>query len=293
MKKLLLPLLTASAFTAHAGENLLGYVQGAETLPEGSGELYQIFTQREGKSAGDYWALDSKTEIEYGVTNAFDVFAAIKGMALDTQGLQIDGYMPGDREFGLKLSGLELGLKYNFLSPALDDIGLSLYTSLDYSWIDNHSGQDKDTLSLDIKLLLQKYFFEGQMIWTANAGIEATSATRDEIANLPEDFEWPTEAEMEIELMLGTGLSYRFAPNWFVGGEVFYEEEHETEVNLERWSVFAGPSLHYGNQQWWATLTYARQLNGGGEKFAEQNDRSLHLIEKTENEWRLKLGYNF
>jgi len=295
MKKLLLSITVANLLCASAvaDENLLGYVKGAETLPEGAAEFYQFFTQRQGKSAGDYWALDTKTEIEYGVTNKFNVSAALKGMALDTKGLVIDAYLPEDKKFSWKTSGLELGIKYNFLSPALDDFGLSTYVSLDYGWIDSHSGQDKDTISLDAKLLAQKYFMEGQMTWTANLGIEATGASRKPIDNLPQDFEWPTDAEMEIELMAGTGLSYRFAPNWYIGAETYYQEEHETEVNLERWSWFAGPSLHYGNQQWWATLTYSSQIKGGGERFPEQTDRSKHLIEKTQSEWRLKLGYNF
>lgn len=280
-------------FSAHADENLLGYVKGAETLPEGSAEVYQFFTQRNDKSIGKYRALDTKTEFEYGVTNAFNVSFALKGMSLDTSGIVIDGYMPMDNDFGWKLSGLEAGFKYNFLSPALDDFGLSMYGSFDYAWVDNHSGQDKDTVSIEMMMLMQKYFMEGQLVWTGNLGFEATGAKRAYIAGLPDDFEWPTEAEMEIEFIAGTGVSYRFAPNWFIGAEALYEEEHETEVNLERYSWFAGPSLHYGDAKWWATLTYVKQLKGGGEKFDEQTDKDLHLIEKTEAEWRLKFGYNF
>lgn len=285
--------LGLSSMSALADENLLGYVKGAETLPEGSAEIYQFFTKREGKTVGHYSALDTKTEFEYGVTNAFNVSFALKGMSLDTHGIVIDGYLPKDNDFSWKTSGLEAGFKYNFLSPALDDFGLSMYGSLDYSWLDNHSGQDKDTVSLEMMMLMQKYFMEGQLIWTANLGFEATGAKRKAIDDLPEDFEWPTEAEMEIEFIAGTGVSYRFAPNWFVGAEALYEEEHETEVNLERYSWFAGPSIHYGDAKWWATLSYVKQLKGGGEKFDEQTDNNLHLIEKTETELRLKFGYNF
>ena len=105
--------------------------------------------------------------------------------------------------------------------------------------------------------------------------------------------EWGTDPEMEISTKIGTGLSYRFAPGWYAGAEVLREAEYETDVGLERWSVFAGPTLHYGGKQWWATLTYFKQLRGGGEKYAGQSDEHLHLIEKTKNEVRLKLGYNF
>lgn len=39
--------------SAHADENLFGYVKGAETLPEGAAELYQWVTVRDNKGQGD------------------------------------------------------------------------------------------------------------------------------------------------------------------------------------------------------------------------------------------------
>ena len=286
-------MLTLPAFYATADENLLGYVKGAETLPAGSAEFYQFVTQRKDKSAGHYTAWNTVSEFEYGVTDRFTASAALLGQSIDTSGLLIDGYMPGDEDYGWKASGFELSSKYNFLSPALDDFGLSLASSIEYTTLDPHSGKDKNTLSIEFNLIGQKYFMEGQLIWVGNVAMEATRATRSAIANLPEDFEWPTEAEMEIEFKAGTGVSYRFADNWFAGVEALYEEERETEVDLERYSWFAGPSIHYGSNQWWTTLTWFKQLKGGGEKFAEQQDMDLHLIEKTKQEVRVKFGYNF
>jgi hypothetical protein len=98
---------------------------------------------------------------------------------------------------------------------------------------------------------------------------------------------------MEIELKLGTGLTYRFAPKWYIGAEALYETEFETEVGQERWSWHAGPSLHYADRAWWATLTWMPQLRGGGETYPGQTDTDLHLIEKTKQELRVKVGYNF
>ena len=40
-------------------------------------------------------------------------------------------------------------------------------------------------------------------------------------------------------------------------------------------------------------MTWLPQLAGGGEMFPEQDDKNLHLIEKTKQEVRLKFGYNF
>jgi len=278
---------------ALADENLFGYVRGAEVLPRGQVEAYQWFTQRSDKGAGKYRAVDSKTELEYGVTDRFQVSAELNMLSIDTSGLLIDGYLPGDKKYGLRPQGIELAAKYNFLSPAKDDFGLSGTASLEYGMLDVHSGQKKTEYEFETQLQAQKFFLEGQLTWVGNIGVRAAYEKRKAIANLPDGFEWSTDPEMEISTKIGTGLSYRFAPGWYAGAEVLREAEYETEVGLERWSVFAGPTLHYGDKQWWATLTYFRQLRGGGEKYAGQSDENLHLIEKTKNEIRVKLGYNF
>ncbi len=277
---------------ALADENLFGYVKGSETLPEHSWEGYTIVTNRQDKSVGHYDAWDTQFELEYGVTNKVTVSGALLGQAVDTNGIVIDGYLPEDNDTGLEFSGVEASAKYNFLSPALDDFGLSGYWELRYNTIDPHSGQDKDTLSFESILIGQKYFLEGEVVWAGNAGIEATYAKRGHIDNLPPELEWSTDPETEIELGLGTALTWRFMPNWFIGAEILYQTEYETEVGQERYSIFAGPTLHYGGPRWWATFTWLPQLTGGGEKF-EGQDPDYHLIEKTEQEFRLKLGYNF
>lgn len=294
MRKHLLSLAVGSllSLTAYADENLFGYVKGSEVLPAGAWELYEVITQRADKGVGEYTAYNADTELEYGVTDRFTIKGELKGQSIDTSGLLIDGYLPGDEKYSLKFQGGEISGKYNFLSPALDDFGLSMTTGLEYLVLDPHSGQDKDTISIDLELEIQKYFMEGQLIWAANFGTEGTRATRAPIDNLPENFEWPTEMEVEIEFWAGMGLSYRFVPNWFFGLETMYETEYETGVAMERDSVFAGPSLHYGGKEFWMTFTYFDQIRGGGETFEGQPD-GLHLIEKTEQELRFKIGYNF
>ena len=285
--------LLAATLPALADENLFGYVRGSEVLPKGSGEFYQWVTQRNNKGSGHYRAVDTKTEIEYGVTDRFQVSAEVNGLAVKSQGLLINGYLPKDIDANLRLQGFEVAAKYNFLSPAKDDFGLSGYTSFEYGRLDVHSGQKKRELEFEAQLQAQKYFLEGQLTWVGNIGLRAAHEKRKAIADLPEDFEWPTEPEMEISTKIGTGLSYRFAPGWYAGVEALFENEYETEVGQERWSVFGGPSLHYGGKQWWATLTVFRQLRGGGERYDGQPAKQLHLIERTKNELRLKLGYNF
>lgn len=301
-------LCMAAALPAHADENLLGYISGAETLPQGASEAYLFMTRRWDKGQGDYTANDISVEYEYGLTHRLTASLELKGQSIDTQGLVIDGYLPGANQYGLKPSGIEGKLKYNFLSAAKDPVGLSGTFALVQLWRDPHSGLDKDTTKAEFGLQLQKLALDDQLTLVANTGFEATYAKRaplDAATQASADaamvalsgpgstFEWPTKPEMEIEFKLGAGASYRFAPNWSVGMEALYETEFETEVGQERWSVFAGPSIHYGSKNWWATLTWFEQLAGGREQYINQADDNLHLIEKTKHELRLKLGYNF
>jgi hypothetical protein len=295
LKRHLLVLAIAScgfSISSFADENLFGYVKGSEVLPKDAVEFYQIVTQRSDKGTGHYTAYNTTTELEYGVSDRFTIAGELKGQKINTSGILIDGYMPGDESYGLRFGGAEVSGKYNFLSPALDNFGVSAMVGLDYLTLDPHSGRDKDSISIALDLQLQKYFMEGQLVWVGNIGTEATRATRAPIDNLPEGFEWPTEMEVEIEFSAGTGLSYRFMPNWYVGVETVYETEYETGVAMERNSVFAGPTLHYGGEKYWLTLTWFEQIRGGGETY-EGQPSGLHLIEKTEQEIRFKVGLNF
>ena len=278
---------------AHADENLFGYNAGAETLPKGSGEIYVFNTLRSDKGQGTYRAIDTEIEGEYGVTDRITVSAAASFLTVDTNGLLIDGYLPAPIDKGPRFSGLELKSKFNVLSPALDNFGLAVITSVEWKRLDPHSGQRKTEYEGKVVLAAQKYFRQGQIVWVGNLGLKAGHEKRAPIANLPADFDWPTTPEMEIELTAGTGLTYRVAPNWFIGAETQYTSEYETEVGQERWSLFAGPTIHYGGEKFWATLTWFPQIKGGGERYTGQTDTNLHLIEKTKNEFRLKLGMNF
>lgn len=316
LKKIILSSLCASALsiTAYADESLLAFSKSAEPLPGGAYDLVEHLDYHGDKGSGRYQGIYSKTELEYGVTNRFTVSAYLLGSSVSTKGIVVDAYIPGDHSGGFGFNGFEVSGKYNFLSTAGDDFGLSQYVSYRHQTNDPHSGQKKTIDTLELKLLAQKYFLDGQLIWMGNVGLETTRAQRKALSqnqwdhlnskgyylteaeatlNTGNVYEWPTHPEMEIGLSASTGLSYRFVENWFIGAEAVYENESETEVGIERYSYFAGPTLHYGSQTWWVSLGYLRELKGGGEKYDQQDDTSLHLIERTKNKYSFKVGYNF
>lgn len=311
----------------------------AETRPEGSGKLQQSFTRRHGKEHGEYTAWNMSTSVEYGLAHNFTLGGAIRTQSIDTSGLLVPGYLPGDESYTLKFAGFDISGKHKFLNTAEDDIGVAAYWHGHYDALDKHSGLGKTVYALETGVAVQKYFMEGQLTWLANASVKAVHATRNEIAVLDDEgnqayadvtykgqparlwfpdgesgrciededkatgeflgdspadrdcFEWPNFAEMEIELKFATGFSFRFMNNWYLSVEALWEQEHETEVNRERFSLFVGPGLHFEGQQWSASVGWLKQVNGGGEKIDDADE--LHFIEKTDNELRLKVAYNF
>ena len=58
--------------------------------------------------------------------------------------------------------------------------------------------------------------------------------------------------------------------------------------NQEHAAWFAGPTLHYGAQKWWATATLLPQIGG----WPHEDGSKLHLDEHERIETRLKIGVN-
>ena len=99
-------ILLSVALSAQADESLFGALKGAEPLPKNALELVQHLNYRFDKGQGTYNALDSKTELEYGITNRLTGAVYVLGQAINTKDLVIDGYIPKDEQYGLRPSGV-------------------------------------------------------------------------------------------------------------------------------------------------------------------------------------------
>lgn len=273
---LLLPAL------ARADENYFGYSYGAETLPAGASEAYLWLTQRTGKGEGHYRATDVQLEYEHGFTDHFQMSVYLTGRAYRYGDGAIEDEetgLPLELDRGLDFDGAKVSAKWNLRSPERDGYGLALYLEPEYSTLHRPDGERFREVGLESKLILQKNFRDGQVVTVYNLTVEPEWER--------EDGEW----EEELYVENSAGISYRFASNWFAGIETRVDMAYPEYGAREFWAWYAGPTLHYGGEKYWGTLTWMPQLKGGPTE-RERSDR-LHLEERERSEVRLKLGVNF
>lgn len=279
MHRSLLAALAATAVllpaTARADENVLAYSYGSETLPKGGTEFYLWATDRRDKGAGDYSAQDYKLELEHGFTDRFQGSLYMNFLSVHANGLE-PAIEDINRDFAW--NGMQLALKYSLLSPYKDGIGLALYLEPGFARYSGTDGEREDKRSLEGKILLQKNFADDRLTWIANITGE------QEWEREPGDEDWEKAFEFEVS----SGLAYRVAPGWNLGGEGRYSSTY-VDGAREKSALFAGPTVHYSGRKWWGTLSFQKQLAG------DPNVRSdsLNLGGYTDREVRLKLGYNF
>jgi hypothetical protein len=268
--------LVACAGAARADEHLFGFVRGAETLPKGRADAYEFVTYRTGKDTGTYNALDFDTEVEYGFTDRFQA-----GLSVVNHYFNYHGVDDLDNTDSYKFGGVEASTKYGLLSPFKDPIGLALRLEGGYLKNDEVGGLPENEWFIAPEVDLQKNFRDDTVIWDVNLGAEWAWGKQ------------PAEQyPREFAVQGATGISYRFARNWFIGAEANIRAEYPMFDfnNFEHVVVYAGPSLHYSAKRWWVTLTAVYQVWGEG--VDEPHDGKTYAEETT---WkaRLKVGFNF
>ncbi len=96
----------------------------------------------------------------------------------------------------------------------------------------------------------------------------------------------------EISFEGAAGATYRFAPNWFAGAEIHTRWEYPLfDLNFfEHRVYYAGPTMHYSQQRWWATLTWNYQIYGKG---VDEPANGQTFAEEQRQIVRFKVGFNF
>jgi hypothetical protein len=268
---------------AHADESLWIYTKGAETLPKGETEVKAAIISRRGKAQSDYVFNEVKLEVEHGFTDRLTGYAELViydhnysttnpdlQPLFDTQG------GAGGRFKKTQIGGIDLGVKYNILSPYKDPIGFAVSVEWDHRFKYRIDGAKINQDEVDLTLHFQKNLFNDQLILVFSPKIEWEHRLS------------PGIIEKEIALDISAGASYRVAPKLYVGGEFRHQSDYlspydtvaqEYDPNLSPSKFpfkfgsqyqngnYLGPTVHYADKKWWATAGVLWQISGGG-KFA-------------------------
>jgi Family of unknown function (DUF6662) len=265
---------------ARADEQLWGFVRGAETLPAHKSELYQFVTFRTGKPDGTYYGNDFETEYEYGFTDRFQASLSLVQHYFYTQG--VDGDRDAlDNKDSYRFGGVEASAKYRLLSPFKDPVGVALRLEGGYLLNDEVDGLKQHERYIKPEIDLQKDFLDDTLICVFDFGVEWAWGKQ------PAE-QYPRELSFES----AAGIAYRFVPNWYVGAEIRTRWEYPLFDfdNFEHRVVYAGPSIHYSRERWWATLTYNYQIYGKG---VDEPGDGQTFAEEQSHVFRLKVGFNF
>ncbi|MCX6854835.1 MAG: hypothetical protein NTV80_08005 [Verrucomicrobia bacterium] len=282
-----------SLTNAHADEYLWSFARNSQVLPKGETELVTVNTFRFGKNTGSYFAWDSQAELEYGLTDKFLISGSILAQYFNFKDVPFDPYTDR-RANDLRFSGFNLNMKYNILSPFKDSIGLAVgfaYIRRDYYRLD---GAPTDQNSFRPAIFLEKNFLDDTLSFAWSTGVEFERRRF-------RDAEGIKEEEISIESALG--VSYRFRPNWNIGFEVYAQGDfleagfnNVNDLNLGRnfqHGIHIGPSIHYSNKKWWATLGVVTQLYGGPDRGTPDSDSGKNWDEHERMMVRLSIAFDF
>ncbi|MCH8966585.1 MAG: hypothetical protein IID43_02815 [Planctomycetes bacterium] len=214
-----------------AGERRFTYVYEATTLQKGEWEFEQWVTWKTAKETNrDFDRFDFRTEIEYGVTDHFQLGFYLSDWRYEEN--RPKGKHRGDwRDVAVEAI-------WNLTDPNTDPVGLALYGEVKIG---------DALLELEGKLIVQKNF--GKIALAYNATIEA-------------EWEGHHFDEDKGELQQTVGLSYQFSPRFLVGMELLHE------IAIPDWRgasgkgvLYVGPNFSYRTRRWWATLTPLFQVS--------------------------------
>lgn len=277
---------------ASAGEGLFSRVYTTDTTPAGHFELEQTVREREGRAFGHYDATDLRTEIEYGVTDKFQVAGYINTNRMHATRTSDDDDFNGGTGFtrhNFSLQSVSAEFLYRVFSPyeTKNGWGLAVYIEPEYDFHDLHNGlkYGAGTFELETRVLVQKNFMDDRLVLAYNLVLEAESIRFAHRPDTNSELDWNNEL----------GATYRFAPRLFAGMEFRNHNEYGNFKVHEHSVYWAGPVLHYGGEKVWATLGWLRQFAGDPGHDEDSNDIGGNLFLRSHelNEVTFKFGVPF
>jgi hypothetical protein len=288
----------------HADEPLLGFLYTTDLLPRNGQEVEQWLSWRHQKAGGRFDLLEGQTEYSYGVTDSLQLSGYLiydwtqayhNGPdGTTTPPEQFSPYFPApDSHFNrTKFIAAAFEAIWRVRSPYTDPVGVAFL-------FEPEVGPRFQELSA--KVIFQKNYLDDRLVLVGNAtwAPEIRELPGNPYAD-PDSVDYRRNTNIETDVNFGVGASYRFTSNWAVG----WEFQNEREIN--QWNIFdhsqwmgntwyAGPTIHYANQHFFATLTWWQQLPGAHNYM----DPSVIVkgydddVDFEHTRVRLKIGYYF
>ncbi len=267
MKSSLLLATLLLAGTALADNRIFTYTYEPEVEPKGDWELEQSVTSRLGRNAAvgqqEYQKWEFRTEIEHGVTDRYTVGLYINDTYVHERD-PVSGKTTDDNRF----TGISIENRYQLLDPVENPVGLTLY--LEPTW-------DGQNAELEQKIIIGQR--HGEWKWAVN---------------LSHATEWEGDINnYEGELELSAGLARNLTEHWTLGLEIRDHNELPLYQQWENSVIYAGPTLSYHRQKWWAALSVMPQIYGWNASGNPDQNPHLELEGHERLNVRLIVGFSF
>ncbi|MFC6838752.1 DUF6662 family protein [Xanthomonas theicola] len=282
-------LLLLASGSATAGEGLFARTYTTDTTPVGTYEFEQVFRDRSQRAFGQFEAIDSSTEIEYGFTDKLQGSLYLNSVHIAANKSPDDDDPLGGTGFtrhGTYGQSVSAEFIYRARSPYVDGYGLAFYVEPSYMFHDLHNGLKYDgTYELETGLLLQKDFYDDRVVLAYNLFLEVENIR----------FQGEADHTSELDFNNSLGLSYRFRPNWSAGLEMRNHNEIGSFHVHEHSVYWLGPVLHYGGRKAWFTLGWLEQVYGDPNGYQDDAYVGNHLFLRSHErrEISLKFGVPF
>jgi hypothetical protein len=250
-------LLAAAAFgastPAFAGESPFGFIYTLDLQPTDTWEIEHRSWLQQGQARGKYSYLINRTEVEYGVTDWYQLAFYVNTSYAYAWRNGVDGltggpgvYLPENvdplRSYSrARFDSVSLEHIIKLFNPYTDAIGFGLYFEPTFG---------PNVREFETKILLQKNFLDDRLVTAANVTFETEH----------EDYGGDVEKASMINIVVGA--SYRVADNWMAGIEFRNHREFQGYWlnHPEHSAYFLGPTLHYAARDWWITFSWRHQL---------------------------------
>ena len=240
----------AFASPASADEPLFGYVNTTDLLPKGKWQLETWGTLQRSDALGEYRVLQGRTEADYGLTSRVQVTGYLNYSSVDAHidaaAARALGMTPQGHIEQSQFDGVTGEVIWRLASPYLDPVGFALL-------LDGTVGHGQEVVG--VKAIGQKNFRDDTVVLAAN--LRADFGLREPRAT--NAFGLPSSRHVTT-LEASAGASYRFRPNWSAALEVRARQVRAGGDRLAS-AVFLGPTIHYGGERWFATLTALKRVS--------------------------------